>query len=208
MSEIKNLIVIVALIITTSVNAQSKINEQILIEGKYNGKNIFVRNTFGEGGVGYCVREVLVNGKTTKDKINGDLFMIDLNVLGLKIGESTTVSVVYGQNCTPRKKPLILNPGALISNNTNSSKEDAIVLEGGYNYQNLFIVNQMLPNGKSFGIKEIVINGKPFTGKLDLANIEIDLFPLKLNFNDKVKIELKYTKGYDPTIINPEALSN
>lgn len=203
-----NLIFALISFLNFSSNAQLNIIEQKIIEGHYNGKNIFVRNSYGEGGIGYCVREILVNGKTTKDEINGDIFMIDLSVLGLKIGDPTTVNIVYGQNCTPRTKPLVLNPGALISNSNKEVKDDSFILEGGYIFQSLFIVNQVLPNGKSYGLKEVIINGKPYTGNINLPNIEIDLFPLKFNYYEKLKIEFKYAKGYDPTIINPEALSN
>ena len=37
----------------------------IILEGNYQGKNLYVQNPFGSGGVGFCVTEVLVNGNIT-----------------------------------------------------------------------------------------------------------------------------------------------
>jgi len=41
----------------------------ITVEGTYQGKNLYVQNPFAEGGVGFCVYEVVVNGKPTTDEV-------------------------------------------------------------------------------------------------------------------------------------------
>ena len=46
----------------------------IVLEGKYMGKNIFVKNPFGGAGVGFCVFEVTVNGKLSPDEVNQSAF--------------------------------------------------------------------------------------------------------------------------------------
>lgn len=206
MQKFNHLFLTVLLFTTLSIYAQTPALKQINLSGKYNGKNIFVRNSYGTGGIGFCVKEISVNGKTTKDEINAEVFMIDLASLSIKNGDIVNVLIKFDTACTPRTKPLILNPGALLSAK-NENNEEQITLEGGYSYQNIFMVNSKTKNDKEFGIKNITINGKPYVGNINQATIEIDLFGLKLNYNDKIKIEIRYAKGCDPTIINPEALS-
>lgn len=206
MQKFNHFFLSIFLFATLSIGAQTPATKQINLSGKYNDKNIFVRNSYGAGGIGFCVKEISVNGKTTKDEINADVFMIDLASLSIKNGDEVTVIIKFDTTCTPRTKPLILNPGALLTSK-NESNEEQITIEGGYSYQNIFLVNSKTKNDKDFGIKNITINGKPFVSNINQATIEIDLFGLKLNYNDKIKIDIRYTKGCDPTILNPEALS-
>ena len=35
----------------------------LVIEGKYQNKNVFVQNAIGNSGVGFCAQEIKVNGK-------------------------------------------------------------------------------------------------------------------------------------------------
>ena len=37
----------------------------IILEGNYQGKNLYVQNPFSSIGVGFCVSEVLINGNIT-----------------------------------------------------------------------------------------------------------------------------------------------
>ncbi len=195
-----------ACIFTNTISAQLNVRGSLYLEGTYNGKNLFIKNSYGPGGMGYCVNQTLVNGKPTKNKINGDMFMVDLTSLGLKTGENVKIEILYSKDCTPRLKPLILNPGAITTNNEANKENASFTIEGIYSFQNIFISNPAGPNGKGFGLKEIIINGKPLTTNFNLPTFEIDLFALNLKNEESVKIEFKYLKGYDPTILNPEAL--
>ena len=47
----------------------------IILEGNYQGKNLYIQNPFGSNGVGFCVSEVKVNGNITTD-INGDAIVV------------------------------------------------------------------------------------------------------------------------------------
>jgi len=82
----------------------------IVVEGKYQNKNIYVQNAFSQAGVGYCVFAVYVNGKLTNDEINSTAFEIDLAQLQLKYGQDVTIKIIHKDGCTP---PRILNPDAL-----------------------------------------------------------------------------------------------
>jgi hypothetical protein len=78
----------------------------VTVEGTYQGKNLYVQNPFAEGGVGFCVFEVLVNGKPTTDEVNSSSFEIDLAALKLSLGEKVVVKLNSKGEC----KAKIVNP--------------------------------------------------------------------------------------------------
>ena len=82
----------------------------VLLEGKYQNKNIYVQNAYSDAGVGFCTFAVYVNGKLTNDEVNATAFEIDLSQLQLKYGQDLTVKILHKDGCTP---PRILNPDAL-----------------------------------------------------------------------------------------------
>lgn len=88
----------------TTVNAGS-----IVLEGKYQQKNIFVVNSVAADGVGFCVYEVTVNGEITSDEVNSKAFEVDLTIYGLKLGDDVVIVVKHKDGCQPK----VLNPGAL-----------------------------------------------------------------------------------------------
>lgn len=79
------------------------------LKGKYTGKNVMVENPTNPNGIGFCVNEVIVNGKTTSDDITSESFEIDLKGLGIKQGEEVTIELKYSEGCTPK----FLNPEVL-----------------------------------------------------------------------------------------------
>src|ERR1041385_6646256 len=82
----------------------------VIIEGKYQNKNIYIQNAFSQAGVGFCAYAVYVNGKLTNDEINSTAFEIDLGQLQLKYGQDVTIKIMHRDGCTA---PKILNPDAL-----------------------------------------------------------------------------------------------
>ena len=74
----------------------------LVIEGKYQNKNVYVHNGFGLGGVGFCAKEIRVNGNITTDEINSSAFEIDLKALHLKYGENVTIEIIHNEGCTPK----------------------------------------------------------------------------------------------------------
>lgn len=81
----------------------------IVLEGKYQQKNIFVVNAIAPDGVGFCVYEVTVNGEVTSDEVNSKAFEIDLSIYGFKLGDDLLIVIKHKDGCEPR----VLNPGAL-----------------------------------------------------------------------------------------------
>jgi hypothetical protein len=81
----------------------------IILEGNYQGKNLYVQNPFAGSGVGFCATKVEVNGQVTTDEINSSAFEIDFTNFQLKIGDKVTVKIEHKDDC----KPKILNPEVL-----------------------------------------------------------------------------------------------
>lgn len=81
----------------------------VVIEGRYQNKNLYVKNNFTANGVGFCAYEVLINGKVTTDETNSSAFEIDFSASGIKPGSNVIVEIKYKNDC----KPKIINPEAL-----------------------------------------------------------------------------------------------
>ena len=81
----------------------------LLLEGNYQGKNLFVQNQFGSGGVGFCVSEVLINGNVSTDEIQSSAFEIDLKGQKLNLGDKVEIKIKHKADCKPR----VLNPEVL-----------------------------------------------------------------------------------------------
>jgi hypothetical protein len=99
-------ILILSLIFTIKGFSQGGV---IILEGNYQGKNLYVQNPFGSGGVGFCVTEVLVNGNITTDETNSSAFEIDFKPHKLAIGEKVEIKIKHKEDC----KPKVLNPEVL-----------------------------------------------------------------------------------------------
>jgi hypothetical protein len=74
----------------------------LILEGKYQNKNLYVHNGFDKRGVGFCTKEIRVNGQITTDETNSSSFEIDLKALQLKYGEDVTIEIVHTDGCIPR----------------------------------------------------------------------------------------------------------
>lgn len=86
------------------------INAQVIvIEGHYQGRDIYVQNPFSASGVGFCVYEVRVNGLATTDEINSSAFAVDLALQNLNIGDEINIEIAHKDGCDP----IIINPEVL-----------------------------------------------------------------------------------------------
>jgi hypothetical protein len=84
------------------VISQSVYSATLVIEGKYQNKNVYVQNSYGLSGVGFCAREIKVNGRITTDETNSSSFEIDLAALKLKYGENVIIEISHSDGCTPK----------------------------------------------------------------------------------------------------------
>lgn len=81
----------------------------IIIEGKYQERNIYIANAFGASGIGFCTFEVRVNGDLVLDEINSSAFEIDLALFNFKLGDDVIIEIRHKNGCSPK----VLNPGSL-----------------------------------------------------------------------------------------------
>lgn len=85
----------------------------IILEGNYQGKNLYIQNPFAGNGVGFCVTKVFVNGieldtiKYPKFEMYSSAFEIDLKSMGFKVGDKINIRILHKEDC----KPKVLNPG-------------------------------------------------------------------------------------------------
>jgi hypothetical protein len=91
------------------VSSSSFAVSTIVLEGNYQGKNLYIQNPFAGSGVGFCVQEVKVNGQVTTDEILSSAFEIDFRNLQLKVGDKVEVKISHKDDC----KPKVLNPEVL-----------------------------------------------------------------------------------------------
>jgi hypothetical protein len=81
----------------------------LVLEGNYQGKNLYVQNPFASGGVGFCTIKVMVNENVTTDEWNSSAYEIDLSLHKLKIGDAVTIKIEHKEGCVPK----VLNPEVL-----------------------------------------------------------------------------------------------
>src|SRR2546430_1080066 len=81
----------------------------LLLEGRYQNKNLYIQNALGASGVGFCAYEVKVNGQVTTDETQSTAFEIDLSSFKLEMGEKVTIEIIHKEDC----KPKVLNPEVL-----------------------------------------------------------------------------------------------
>ncbi|MCO6481290.1 MAG: hypothetical protein J5I62_00710 [Flavobacteriales bacterium] len=135
----------------------------IVLEGNYQGKNIFVQNPFSEAGVGFCVFQVTVNDKVSTDEINSSAFEIDLSIWNLKVGDPVLIKIQHKDGCTPK----VLNPEVLKPKSTYDIVKQDIAPDGTYTWTTTnetgelpFVVQQKRWN-KWIRIGEVMGAGTP-----------------------------------------------
>lgn len=94
----------------------------IILQGNYQGKNIYVQNPFGTSGVGFCVKKVTINGDVTTDEINSSAFEIDFANFKLEVGAPVEVEIFHSLDCSPK----VINPQVLKPQSTFTDKNIAV----------------------------------------------------------------------------------
>jgi hypothetical protein len=102
----------------------------IVLEGHYQGKNLYVQNPFAGSGVGFCTFEVTINGSVTTDEINSSAFEIDFKNAQLKIGDPVIVKIKHKDDCRPR----VLNPEVLKPKSTFQGKTVSLAADGTFSW--------------------------------------------------------------------------
>jgi hypothetical protein len=81
----------------------------IILDGNYQGKNLYIQNPYASGGVGFCVTEVFVNGNITTDEVGSSAFEVDFKPHKLNVGDKVEIKIKHKEDC----KPKVLNPEVL-----------------------------------------------------------------------------------------------
>ncbi len=112
--------------IVTAIIVTKAFAGTIILEGNYQGKNLYVQNPFAGSGVGFCTFEVRVNGDVTTDEINSSAFEIDFTPFQLEIGAKVEVIIKHKDDCRPK----VLNPEVLKPKSTFEVISIAVNKEG------------------------------------------------------------------------------
>jgi len=100
----------------------------IVLEGNYQGKNLYVRNPFAGSGVGFCTYEVTVNGSVTTDEWNSSAFEVDLSLHNLDLGDHIVVVIKHKDDCAPKVlNPEVLNPKSTFETQSISISNDGVL---------------------------------------------------------------------------------
>ena len=91
----------------------------IVVEGKYQDKNLYIQNGYAGNGVGFCTYEVTINGKTSTDEVNSSAFEIDFPAFSIRPGTPVIVEIRHKDDCSP----IVLNPEALNARNIKTIPE-------------------------------------------------------------------------------------
>ena len=102
----------------------------IILEGNYQGKNLYIQNPFGSNGVGFCVSEVEVNGNKTTDEVNSSAFEIDMKPHKLNIGDKVEIKIYHKEDC----KPKVLNAEVLKPKSTYEVVSMSVEKDGTFNW--------------------------------------------------------------------------
>lgn len=85
----------------------------LVLEGKYQSKNLYVLNGPMENGVGFCTYEVSINGEVTTDEVNSSSFEIDFSQFAIKPGTPVIIRIKHKDDCCPKViNPEVIQPHA------------------------------------------------------------------------------------------------
>lgn len=101
-------------------------SQVVVLNGVYQGNDLYVQNPFSADGVGFCVFEVLVNGDVTSDEINSSAFAVDLSIFDFEIGDPVEVTLRTKESCDLK----IINPDAISPRSTFAMESIALTSDG------------------------------------------------------------------------------
>jgi hypothetical protein len=172
---------------------------ELVVEGTYQGKNIFVQNPFS-GNAGFCITEVLINGKVSTDEIQQSSFELDLGALQLVVGQKVVIKIKYKDGCKP---PKVVNPEDLkprstfeiVAGSMKVSKDGKKLswTSKGETGKLTFVVEHYRWN-KWVKVAEVEGKGTP-----DPTYYEVNYVP----FSGENRIRVKQTDSYGPRLSEP-----
>lgn len=97
-----NFFCIIVVSLNFTVNAADDSNNQsfLILNGAYQGKNLYVQNPFTPNMKDFCTDEVLLNGTKIMSQIKSSAYEIDLSHLA--INEPVTIKITHKSDCKPK----------------------------------------------------------------------------------------------------------
>ncbi len=139
-------------------------SQTLVLEGTYQGKNLYVQNPYASSGVGYSTVDVKINGEVFPGEINSSAFEVDFSYFELKMGDPVVVSIDHKET---QPKPKVLNPEVLKPRSTFDLVKQDIAKDGTYTFSTTnetaklpFVIQQFKWN-KWVTIGEIEGKGTP-----------------------------------------------
>jgi hypothetical protein len=143
--------------------------DELVLEGTYQGSNLYVQNPFSSSGVGFCVINVTINGQQSIDEINSSAFEIDFSSYQLRRGAPVEVKIEYKNECSPT----VLNSDVIKPTSTYAITSMTITPDGLFNFSTSnesgelpFIIQQKKWNK---WVKVATLRGKGESGKNDYS---------------------------------------
>jgi hypothetical protein len=99
----KHLLFCIVLLISVNCLAAS----ELVIEGLYQGKNLYVQNPYSAGDAEFCTEMVVVNNTVLMTYVKSSAYEIDLS--SFKLNEPVTIKITHKEGCSPK----VLNPQAI-----------------------------------------------------------------------------------------------
>lgn len=145
------------------LSATNSFSANLVLEGNYQGKNLYVQNPFAAGNIGFCTIRVMVNDNVTTDEVNSSAFEIDLSLFKLNVGDAIVVKIEHKEGCVPK----VLNPEVLKPKSTFEVTDMQVSPSGkltwkakGENGKLPYVIEQKVWN-KWIPVGEVDGNGTP-----------------------------------------------
>ena len=94
----------------------------------------------------------------------------------------------------------------LLGINCLAQTQNSIILQGQYNNKNLYVQNPIGPLGFGYCVTHVKVNDLLTTDQVLSSAFEIDLSNCDLQHGENVEIQIFYTSGCGPNVLNPEVL--
>ncbi|MFK7755761.1 MAG: hypothetical protein AB8B53_02390 [Flavobacteriales bacterium] len=163
--------------------------EVYVLEGVYQGKDVYVQNPFSSEGVGFCIFEVTVNGEITSDEINSSAFAVDLAMYEFNMGDEVIITIKSKSDCEPN----VINPDAI------SPKSSCQVSSAALDANNTLTWNTTDENGKlPFIVEQFKWNKWVQVGSVLGKGSDFNSYQLKLHLpagRNKLRIKQKDYSG-------------
>lgn len=175
----------ICVLIISFLSLTYNLKAQLEIDGRYQGKNIFVQNPSSTKEK--CVTHVAVNGQSIDVDFEHSAFEIELTELNLQVGEEIKIGIKHNENCNPK----VLNPDDILPKSTFELLKMKIDPKGTLNWKTkgekgalvyqvqIYRWNKWINVGKVTGTGEEGSNSysfsiKPHAGKNKVRILQVD----------------------------------